>query len=421
MLNHRKNTISRPLKICLLSYRSNPHSGGQGVYVKNLSRALTDLGHRVTIVSGPPYLHIEDDIPVHRIPSLNLYDPANPFRVPTIRELFNPLNLMEWVSVSTMGYPEPFLFGIRAYRHLMRKRHDFDIVHDNQSLSYGVWAINRRIPTVATIHHPITVDRKIAVRSASTGWRKMKQMRWYSFIGMQLRVAQLLPQLITVSETARADISRDFNIPSDRLSVIPNGVCTTQFHPLPDIPRERGRIIVTNSADMPLKGMPFLLRAVAHLSRTRDVRLIVVGALKKNGAVYHMIQSLGIKDKVSFTGRIEPEAFVRQYAKACMAVIPSIYEGFGLPAAEAMFCGVPVVSTTGGALPEVLGDAGLLVPPANTHALVEAMTKIMDQPDKAAKLGEAGRIRARKLFTWHRTARLTEKVYWRTISDYRRS
>ena len=381
---------------------------------------MIDLGHRVTIVSGPPYLDIEDDIPVHRIPSLNLYDPANPFRVPTIRELFNPMNLMEWVSVSTMGYPEPFLFGIRAYRFLMRKRHDFDIIHDNQSLSYGVWAINRSIPTVATIHHPITVDREIAVRSASTGWRKMKQMRWYSFIGMQLRVTQLLPQLITVSESAQTDIIRDFNIPSDRITVIPNGVCTTHFHPLPDIPRERGRIIVTNSADMPLKGMPFLLRAVAQISRTREVHLIVVGALKENGSVDRMIHSLGLKERVSFTGRIEPEAFVRQYAKASMAVVPSIYEGFGLPAAEAMLCGVPVVSTTGGALPEVVGDAGLLVPPANTHALVEAMTRLMDQPEEAVKLGEAGRLRAKKKFSWSRAARLTEKVYWRAIRDHRR-
>jgi glycosyltransferase involved in cell wall biosynthesis len=409
------------MNICLLSYRSNPHSGGQGVYVKNLSRALIDLGHRVTIVSGPPYLNMKNDMAVHRIPSLNLYDPVNPFRVPTIRELLNPLNLIEWVSVSTMGYPEPFLFGIRAYQFLMQKRHEFDIVHDNQSLSYGVWAINRSIPTVATIHHPITVDRKIAVRSASTGWLKMKQLRWYSFIGMQLRVAKLLPQLITVSETAQADISRYFNIPSNRLTVIPNGVCTTQFHPLPDIPRERGRIIVTNSADMPLKGMPYLLRAVAHLSRTRDVRLVVVGALKENGTVDHLIDSLGLKDRVSFTGRIEPEAFVRHYAKACMAVVPSIYEGFGLPAAEAMLCGVPVVSTTGGALPEVVGDAGLLVPPANTKALVEAMSRIMDQPEEAAKLGEAGRIRARKIFSWSMAARLTEEVYWRTIRDHRRS
>jgi glycosyltransferase involved in cell wall biosynthesis len=172
---------------------------------------------------------------------------------------------------------------------------------------------------------------------------------------------------------------------------------------------------------MPLKGITFLLRAVAQLSRTRDVRLVVVGTLKDKGSAYHMIRSLGIRNRVSFTGRIESDAFVNQYAKACVAVIPSLYEGFGLPAAEAMLCGVPVVSTTGGALPEVVGDTGLLVPPANTQALVDAISRVIDQPEEAAKLGEAGRLRAEKLFSWSRAARLTEKVYWRSISDYSQS
>jgi glycosyltransferase involved in cell wall biosynthesis len=363
---------------------------------------------------------LDDDIRVHRLPSLNLYNPANPFRMPKMRELLHPLNLMEWLSVSTMGYPEPFIFGIRAYLFLMQRRACFDVVHDNQSLSYGVWAISRRMPTVATIHHPITVDRGLAVRSASSGWQKMKQLRWYSFIGMQMRVARGLPRLITVSDRARSDISRDFGIPTDSVAVVPNGVSTDQFHPLPGITRELGRIIVTNSADMPLKGMPYLLNAVAQLSRKRAVRLVVIGTLKKNGTINNLIRSLGIGDQVSFTGRIDPRAFVREYAKASMAVVPSLYEGFGLPAAEAMACGVPVVSTTGGALPEVVGDAGILVPPANTRALADAISRLLDHPAAAARMGEAGRRRTENLFTWQRAARLTEDVYRGAIGDYSR-
>ena len=418
MGNHLENSAHRPLRICLLSYRSNPHSGGQGVYIRNMSRALSNLGHRVAVVSGPPYPQLGGDIHVHRLPSLNLYNPANPFRMPMMRELLHPLNLLEWLSVSTMGYPEPFIFGIRAYRFLMQRRADFDVIHDNQSLSYGVWAIGRRLPTVATIHHPITVDRALAVRNASAGWQKMKQLRWYSFIGMQMQVARSLPRLITVSDRAQADISRDFGIPTDSVVVVPNGVSTDQFHPLPGINREQGRIIVTNSADMPLKGMPYLLNAVAQISRTRAVRLVVVGTLKKNGDLNNLIRSLGIYDRISFTGRIDPQAFVREYARASVAVIPSLYEGFGLPAAEAMACGVPVVSTTGGALPEVVGDAGILVPPANTRALADAISRILDHPAAAARMGEAGRRRAEKLFTWQRAARLTEDVYRGTIRDY---
>jgi len=191
-----------PLRICLLSYRSNPHSGGQGVYIKNLSRALKDIGHFVEVISGPPVLQLDSDIPVFRLECLDLYNPEDPFRIPTIRELSNPINLIEWLGVSTMGFPEPFTFGIRAYLFLRNKLHKYDVIHDNQSLSYGIWAMSKFIPTIATIHHPITVDRNIEIKAASSLWNKMKQMRWYSFIGMQKQVARRLLRIITVSKSA---------------------------------------------------------------------------------------------------------------------------------------------------------------------------------------------------------------------------
>ncbi|HSO19874.1 MAG TPA: glycosyltransferase family 4 protein, partial [Desulfosarcina sp.] len=361
--------LDRPLNICLLSYRSNPHCGGQGVYIKNLSRALTDLGHRVEVVSGPPDPLLDGDIPVHRLQCLDLYNPENLFRVPTLRELSDPVNLMEWMGVSTMGFPEPFTFGIRAQRFLRRHLRRFDIVHDNQSLSYGVWSIAKQIPTAATIHHPITVDRDIAVRSVRPFWKKLKHLRWFSFIGMQKRVSRTLRKIITVSECARRDIARDFRIPRERFSVVPNGIDTALFHPLEGVRREPGRIIVTNSSDVPLKGLYYLLHAVAEVVRKREIRLVVVGSPKKNGGITRLIRRLGIGDRIIFTGRISDAEFVRQYARAAMAVVASVYEGFGLPAGEAMACGVPVISTTGGALPEVVGDAGRLVPPRNHHAL----------------------------------------------------
>jgi glycosyltransferase involved in cell wall biosynthesis len=381
---------NRPLRICLLSYRSNPHSGGQGVYIKNLSRALVDLGHCVTVVSGPPNLYMDDDIRVHRLPSLDLYDPQDPFRMPSLKELLHPLNLMEWLGVSTMGFPEPFIFGIRSYLYLKQNAHKYDIVHDNQSLSYGVWAMKKILPTVATIHHPITVDRNIAIRDASAPWKKMKQLRWYSFIGMQKRVARTLPHIITVSKCARTDISRDFKIPLGRFRIAPNGIDTEQFHPMPSIQREKNRIIVTNSADTPLKGLYYLLQAIARFSRSKPVRLIVVGQPKKNGSIEKLVRELGIANRITFTGRIGVAEFVRQYAKASVAVIPSVYEGFGLPAGEAMACAVPVISTSGGALPEVVGDAGIIVPPADTASLVSAVSFVLDNPEKANELGRAG-------------------------------
>jgi glycosyltransferase involved in cell wall biosynthesis len=388
--------------------------------LKNLSRALADMGHRVDVVSGPPDPRLDPDIPVSQIPGLDLYNPEDPFRVPSLKELADPVNLLEWVGVSTMGFPEPMTFGIRAYRFLRHSLTHYDIVHDNQGLSYGVWALNRRIPTVATIHHPITVDRKIALSSETAAWRRIKQWRWHSFIGMQKRVARTLPRIITVSRNARTDISRDYGIESARFRIVPNGIDTRQFFPLPGIERNRNRIIVTNSADMPLKGLRYLVLAVAELAVNRDIRLVVVGSPKKNGDIINLIRRLEIGHRIRFTGRIDAREFVRQYARAAVAVVPSVYEGFGLPAGEAMACGVPVVSTSGGALPEVVGDAGILVPPSDAGALARAIRELIDHPDRARELGRAGYERVRRHFTWESAAVNTAAVYREAIYDYRR-
>ncbi len=409
-----------PLRICLLSYRSNPHCGGQGVYLKNLSRALKDLGHRVDVVSGPPDPQLDKDIPVIQMPCLDLYNPEDPFRIPGLKELCDPINFAEWVGVSTTGFPEPFTFGLRAHGYLKKKRHLYDIIHDNQSLSYGIWAISKFIPTIPTIHHPITVDRDIDLKSRSSFLFKFKQLRWYSFLGMQKRVTRSFPRLITVSECAKRDIAKDFRISADRLRVVPNGINTMLFRPVPQVKRLQNRFIVTNSADTPLKGLKFLLLATAKINRTRPVSLIVIGKPKKDSGIAKLVHQLGIQDIVTFTGRISDEEFVRQYAMATAAVIPSVYEGFGLPVGEAMACGVPVISTTGGALPEVVGDAGILVPPADADALATAMLTIMDHPDHAEKLGRDGYRRVQENFTWKKAAERTVDVYREVIRDYRR-
>jgi len=407
-----------PLRICLLSYRSNPHCGGQGVYLKNLSRALKDLGHYVDVVSGPPDPSLDEDIKVFRLPCLDLYNPEALFRFPTLRELADPINIMECLGVWTMGFPEPLTFGLRAYRFLWNKFHSYDIVHDNQSLSYGLWPIKKHVPTIITIHHPITVDRKFAIRSVKAPWSKLKIARWYSFVGMQKRVSMKFSQIITVSEYAKKDICSDFQIPHSRLRVIPNGINTDLFYPIPEIKRKRNRVIVTNSADIPLKGLRYLLQAVAEVSKTHDIKLTVIGTPKKNGDVIKLIKKLGIGKRIHFTGRIDNGEFVRQYAKATLAVVPSMYEGFGLPAGEAMACGVPVISTTGGGLPEVIGDDGLLVPPADSEALAKAITELFEYPERAKQIGRAGYKRVQELFTWKKAAEKTVEAYREAIRDH---
>lgn len=408
-----------PLRICLLSYRSNPHCGGQGVYVRNLSYGLARLGHQVEVVSGPPDPQLLDGVKLTPLPCLDLYNPDNMFRMPSARELARPINLMEWLGVSTMGFPEPFTFGLRAYKFLRNKLSRYDIIHDNQSLSYGVWALRRLAPTVATIHHPITRDLDIALRSTRSAAVRLKHRRWYSFLGMQKRVARTFPKIITVSECARQDISDDFGIPRNRFAVVPNGIKTELFYPIPEIEREKHRVIVTNSADTPLKGLYHLLRAVAKIAAERPIDLTVIGQPKENGGVVRLISTLGIGSRVRFTGRISNEDFVREYARSTVAVVPSVYEGFGLPAGEAMACGIPVISTSGGALPEVVGEAGLIVPPADPDALAAAIIRVFDNPEFARDLGRQGYERVHRYFTWEKAAEQTVSVYREVIRDYR--
>ena len=296
------------LRVCLISYRSNPHCGGQGVYLKNISRALRDLGHHVEVVSGPPDPCLDEDILVHRLPCLDLYNPEAFCRLPTAREFTDPVNVIEWLGVCTMGFPEPWTFGMRARRFLRDKYSRFDVIHDNQSLSYGLLSMSRFKPTVATIHHPITRDRKIDLMSTNLPWLKLKRWRWYSFLGMQKRVSRRLPYIITVSESARDDICRDFKVAPDKFRVAPCGINTELFYPLDGVEREPGRLIVTNSADMPLKGLSHLLEAVARIKAEKDVRLTVIGAPKKerNRGKHGPVPGPGRPDPVHRPDRSRP-------------------------------------------------------------------------------------------------------------------
>jgi len=409
----------RPLRICLFTYRGNPTCGGQGVYIKRLSRALADLGHKVDVASGPPYPVLDSDITLHKLPSLDLYNPDDLFRVPTIRELTKPVNLIEWLGVSSGGFPEPFTAGVRVWDFMRKNAGSYDIFHDNQCLAYGLLGIKAiGIPTIATIHHPMTVDRDVEVRSMNVWWRKLKVIRWYSFIGMQKRVSRKLSHIITVSEASKDDISREFAIPPYKFRVVANGINTDIFHPAPGVKREDNQIMVTNSADTPLKGLRYLIEAVASIRKKRGVRLTVIGKPKENGVIERLVKDLNAGEFVTFTGRIADEEFATYHGKTTMAVVPSIYEGFGLPAGEAMACRVPVISTTGGALPEVVGDAGILVPPGDAKALEEAIIDLLDDPAKRERLANAGYERVKKLFTWDNTAKQVTQVYREAIGAH---
>jgi glycosyltransferase involved in cell wall biosynthesis len=414
--------VSSSLRIALLSYRSKAHCGGQGVYIRHLSRGLVELDHRVEVFSGPPYPETLDPRAVlRRVPSLDLYREPDPFRVPRPSEIRDRIDMLELATMWTAGFPEPRTFGLRAARLLTHRRGQFDVVHDNQSLGTGLLKIAASgTPVVATVHHPITRDRSVDLASAPW-WRKPLVRRWYGFAEMQKKVARQIPDLLTVSGTSAADIAADFGVRPDQLHVVPLGVDTEVFAP-PRSPRVAGRIMAIASADVPLKGIANLLHAVAKLRAGRDVELQLVARLESRGPTEKLIADLGIADIVHISSGLTDTQVAGLLASAEIACIPSLYEGFSLPAVESMASGTPIVASRAGALPEVLGPHGMcaeFVTPGNVEELTRALGELLDSPDRRHRLGAAGRRRAVDVYSWESVAAQTVDVYRRAMGRVR--
>lgn len=409
---------SQPLRIALLGYRSNPFSGGQGIYIKYVARALRDLGHQVDVISGAPYPELDDDIALIKLPGMNLFATEHPGRALQWHHLKSPTDLFEWLSKMSGGFPEPYTFGRRVVKYLRQHAHVYDIVHDNQSLSYGMLKLQKmRLPVVSTIHHPITYDRDIAIAHEPDWGMRLLIRRWHHFLHMQTKVARRLKHIITVSERSKIDLCAAFGVSSERVQVIVNGVDTSVFQPLPDIVREPFLLITTASADQPLKGTQHLIPAFAKLRQTfPELRLIFIGRPKPGGSTAGLIQQYGLNSAITFRHGISTRALVDLYATATVAVVPSEYEGFGLPAAEAMACGVPVVATDGGALPEVLGDAGVTVPKADPDALADAIADLLSNQSKREDLSRRGRQRILDHFQWQNVARTLTDYYQQVLT-----
>ncbi|OAQ51248.1 hypothetical protein HTG_18060 [Natrinema mahii] len=399
------------LDICLLSYRSNPYSGGQGVYVKYLSRALTELGHSVDVISGKPYPDLDDDVGLVKLPGENVVDELDrlgQFEPSYLRE---PLALYEWLSALTGGFPDPYAFGHRVVDYFETHDPDYDVIHDNQSLCHGLRTLRERgHPVVATVHHPITVDRDAALAAADDWTERLLIRRWYRFLRMQREVVQELPHVLTVSESAKHRTVTDFGADPDSIRVVHNGIDTDLFRPV-NGDHDRPRVMTTVSADVPLKGARHLLEGFAAVRESIDAELVVVGEFDEGGDCDRLVSELGIGDAVETHSEISYERMVELYGTADVAVVPSIYEGFGLPAGEALACGVPVVATTGGGLPEVVGDAGVLVEPGDSDAIADAVRDLLADDDRRRELGRRGRERILEEFDWERAARETVREY----------
>jgi len=408
----------RPLRVALLSYRSKPHCGGQGIYLRHLSRELAALGHSVEVFSGQPYPELEPGPLLRTLPSLDLYRDEDPFRTPRPGEFRDWLDALEVAMMWTAAFPEPLTFSIRALRALRARTNDFDIVHDNQVLAYGMLGIRRLgLPLVTSIHHPISVDRRIELAQAR-GLARLSKRRWYSFVRMQAKVARRAGPVLTGSQSSREDIIADFKVAQDRVRVIPLGVDTRLFHPRAS-PRVPGSIIAVASADSPVKGIPTLLRAVAKLATERDALLTVVGKPAPGGPTEQLIGELSLAEKVRFVTGISDGQLAELAAAAEIAVVPSLYEGFSLPAVEHMASGTPLVASRTGALPEVTGDAAVLVLPGDSEELAAALRRLQDSERERERLSKAALRRVQERFAWPTVARATVAEYRLAIAGAR--
>ncbi|WP_372504670.1 glycosyltransferase family 4 protein [Streptomyces telluris] len=412
----------RPLRIAMLTYKGNPFCGGQGVYVRHLSRELARLGHSVEVIGSQPYPVLDEGVTLTELPSLDLYRQPDPFRTPGRDEYRDWIDALEVSTMWTGGFPEPLTFSLRARRHLAARRGRFDVVHDNQTLGYGLLGGPAAIgaPLVTTVHHPITVDRQLDLAAAEDWKRRASVRRWYGFTRMQKRVARRLPSVLTVSGSSRQEIVDHLGVRAERVHVVPIGADTDLFSPDPSVPEVPGRIVTTSSADVPLKGLIHLIEALAVVRRRHpDAHLVVVGKRAEDGPVATAIRRFGLEGAVEFVKGITDAELVGLVRSAQVACVPSLYEGFSLPAAEAMATGTPLAATTGGAIPEVAGPDGetcLAVPPGDSGALASALGRLLGDPGLRRRLGAAGRERVLSRFTWREAALGTARHYREAIA-----
>ena len=402
------------LKIAILSYRSAPFGGGQGIYIHDISKALAIMGHEVEVISGPPYPNLSENVSLTKLPGLDLFQTFS-FKK-RLNIFLNKKNkkfidFYEFISTLFGGFPEMKTFGERANNYL-KVNSGFDVVIDNQSLSYGLIAIEKRFPLIEIIHHPITKDYQYELKSSDKFLYRLSRHRWYSFLKMQKRVAPKLNKIITPSYNSKKDIVNDFKVADKNISVINNGLDTTIFRLIEkDIFKNNYQLITTASADVPLKGLDYTLYALSSLKKTYpEILLNIIGKLKKNGHTERLIEKLDIKNNIRFHSGISKEEIVQLYSKSSIAIVSSLYEGFGIPPLEAMAVGCPVICSNTSSLPEVVGAAAEMFDPLDEEAMKVAMESVLDSESRRNDLVAAGRDR-HLMFTWEKCARETEAIY----------
>jgi len=409
------------LNIAILSYRSAQFGGGQGVYVRDISLALKLKGHNVDVISGPPYPNLYDGINLIKLPGLNLFETFS-FR-DRLKKFLKKKNkkfdhYYEFLSVLFGGFPEPKTFGNRVNRYLKLNDH-YDLIIDNQSLSYGMIDIQKRFPFIEIIHHPITFDYKYDLASSRKIKYRISRHRWYSFLKMQKKVAPYIKRIITPSKSSKKGIVDEFDCNKANITVINNGLDTNEFSPVNEVKRNEYRLITTASADVPLKGLDFSLKALKKLKKDfPDIHLIVIGLIKKGGHTEKLIRKLGLQNDVTFKSNLTKNEIKDCYSKSSIAIVSSLYEGFGYPVIEAMSCEIPLIATNVSSIPELTSEFAKLVDPKNEEMIYQSVKDILSEYDKYKKIAIKGRQHVIKNFNWIKITDEYENAIFETIKNY---
>ncbi len=409
------------LNIAILSYRSAKFGGGQGVYVKDISLALTLIGHNVDVISGPPYPDLHEGVNLIKLPGLNLFETF--LFKDRIKKLFNKKqkninDYYEFFSVLFGGFPEMKTFGDRA-NDFLKNNNDYDLVIDNQSLSYGMLEIQNRFPFIEIIHHPITFDYKYELASSKKIKYKVSRYRWYSFLKMQKRVAPKINRIISPSQSSKDGIIKEFQCNEKNITVINNGLDTDEFRPILKSTRNPYRLITTASADVPLKGLDYSLKALKDLkSDFPKMHLIVIGSIKENGHTERLINELDIKDSVFFKSNITKAQITELYSTSSIAIVSSLYEGFGYPVIEAMSCEVPLIATNISSIPELVNDYATLVNSKNHKMISDSVKEIIMDYKKYKEIAINGRQHIIDRFNWAKITKQYESIIFKTIEKF---
>ena len=411
------------LKIAVLSYRSAKFGGGQGVYIRDISFALSHMGHNVDVISGPPYPQLHEGINLIKLPGLDLFetfsfrDRVEKFKR---KENKNFDHYYEFFSALIGGFPELKTFGNRANTYL-KQNNDYDIVIDNQSISYGMIEIQKRFPFIEIIHHPITFDFKFELASSNKIKYKISRYLWYSFLRMQRKVAPKISNIITPSQSSKKGIMDEFNCKGSSITVINNGLDAQEFCPIPNSTRNKNRLITTASADVPLKGLDYSLKALKLLKKDNPkMHLVVIGNYKKNGHTERLIKKLGIEQDVIFKKNISKDEIKKLYSSSSIAIVSSLYEGFGYPVIEAMSCEVPIIATNVSSIPELVSDFGTLIEPKNENQLKRSIIKVMQNYDHFKDIAIKGRQHVIETFNWSKITSEYEKIIYETVDRFKK-